>query len=206
MDDVTFAKVYILHRNLLPEPSSVEGSLNSTLPPVSEVVLLLCQASCCRPVCLCFGSMSVVFHYCCSGCSPLAESHHLSMPIHTCLHRSHREIFAWFSLLPLPPPLKILGMRNVPSWIMLSFLARFSVKDFWGSSHFNTTLNDHWEAMQLSNKLVPISGVPHPFWWNKGLDLILQLLWYLSYCISLSFQIVYLLKNYGSLCNVSLHK
>lgn len=130
MDYVTFAKVYILHRTLLPEPSSAEGSLNSTLPPVSEVVLLLCQASRCRPVGLCFGNMSVVFHYCCSGCSPLAESHHLSTPIHTCLHRSHREIFARFSLLPLPPPLKTLGMRNVPSWIMLSLLVRFSVKDF----------------------------------------------------------------------------
>lgn len=193
MDYVSFAKVYILHRSLLPEPSSVEGRLNSTLPPVSEVVLLLCQTTCCRPVCLCFGNMSVVFHYCCSGYSPLAESHHLSTHIHTCLHRSQREIFAWFSLLPLPPPLKTLGMRNVPSWIMLSFRVRFSVnKDFWGSSHFNTTLNDHWMAMQFSNKLVPISGVPHPFGWNKGFDLILQLLWYLSYCISLSFQIVYL--------------
>lgn len=121
-DYVTFATVYILHRNLLPEPSSAEGSLNSTLPPVSEVVLLLCQASRCRPVCLCFGNMSVVFHYCCSGCSPLAESHHLSTPIHTRLHRSHREIFAWFSLLPLPPPLKTLGMRKcaILNYIVIS--------------------------------------------------------------------------------------
>ena len=96
--------------------------------------------------------------------------------------------------------------ENVSSWIILSFLVRFSVKDFWDSSHFNATLNDHWMAMQFSNKLVPISGAPHSFWWNKGFDLILPLLWYLSYCISLSFQIVYPLKNYSSLCNVTLHK
>lgn len=48
------------------------------VPLVSKVILLLCQASCCCPVCLCFGNMSLVFPPLrAQACGLHAESHHL---------------------------------------------------------------------------------------------------------------------------------
>lgn len=76
-----------------------------------------------------------------------------------------------FSHLPWRP----WGVGNMASWIMLSFLARLSDNDFMGSPYVNTTWNNHMEAVQLSNKLIPIFVVPHTFWWKEGFDLALHL-------------------------------
>lgn len=66
---------------------SVEGAI-AHVPPVSEAVLLLCQASCCRPVCLRFGNMSWVFHHCMLRLAvPLLRAiTYLCMRTHACLH------------------------------------------------------------------------------------------------------------------------
>lgn len=87
------------------------------VPLVSKVILLLCQASCCCPVCLCFGNMSLVFHHCVHKpvVSTLRAITYINTHLHTCCIRPHRKIFACFCLLLLPPPLKAPGVGNAAS-------------------------------------------------------------------------------------------
>lgn len=128
------------------------------VPPVCKVVLLLCQASCCCPVCLCFRNMSLVFHHCMHRpvVSLLGTITYISTNIHAQCICTHREIFACFCLLILPPPLKALGVGNAASWIILSSLARFSINDFMGCYHSTATWSHHKEAFQFCSKLVSI--------------------------------------------------
>lgn len=89
--------------------------------PVSKAMLLLCQASCCRPVCLCFENMSLVFHHCVHklGASLLGVISHpriIYIHAHT---RSWEEMFVCFCLLILPPPLK--ALRGCEMWHLQLF-------------------------------------------------------------------------------------